>query len=260
MKKKVCRFLMLSGAWLMVFGLLPLSDCCAAEGENLPHLIMTTTLEDDYKTAVDLELDLTPLLKEKDAGKAFSNVLCSCVSVQVKDHYGSGSIYKMLEKEILIVTNRHVLEYWNEDSYVTFFNGRIAKGTVLGVSDHSDVGFLSVSTEAFSYDELLRFRNIRLPDTGQADEGDGIFAVDLTSEQNAPVRKEGKILSSSVFLEEFQEEMLYAKGDAHPGMSGCGIFDEFGNYLGMLTGGNLQGEIAAVPVGTIRKVYEEIRE
>ena len=57
-----------------------------------------------------------------------------------------------------------------------------------------------------------------------------------------------------IYLEDFQREMLYGKGEVLPGMSGSGVFDGYGHYLGMLTGGTLQGEIAAVPAKTI---YDE---
>ena len=52
--------------------------------------------------------------------------------------------------------------------------------------------------------------------------------------------------------------MLYGNGDAIPGMSGCGVFDGHGYYLGMLSGGTLQSEVAAVPAQTIYVQYEEI--
>lgn len=245
--------------WIIAFWFIEGGVCFAAEPNGLPHLIQATTPESDYQAAVSLELAVTPLLQEKDYDRAFANVLSACVRIQAGDHYASGCIYKMLEKEIVIVTNRHVLEYWNEDSYVTFFDGSVLTGSLIGVSDCSDVGFLSTPTEELPYEALLFLRNIRLADRlEEIEQGEGFFAVDIASQWNMPVRKEGEILSPSVFLEEFQEEMIYARGDACPGMSGCGIFDGFGRYWGMLTGGTLDGEIAAVPVKTIRQVYEEI--
>ncbi len=62
-----------------------------------------------------------------------SEVLGSCVRIQAEGHHGSGSIYRLLEDEIIIVTNWHVLQYWNEDSYVTFFNGAGGSGKVMDI-------------------------------------------------------------------------------------------------------------------------------
>ena len=68
---------------------------------------------------------------------------------------------------------------------------------------------------------------------------------------------EGEILATLMYLEDFGMEMLYAKGEAIPGMSGGGVFDRSGNYLGMLTGATLQNELAAVPA---KIIYEEFHK
>ncbi len=257
-KKRRGGLTALSALWATVLWLNLGSFCLAAEENRLPPLIQATTLEGDYRAAVSLELAVTPLQKEEDFDRAFVHVLPSCVRVQAGDHYGSGCIYKMLEEEIVIVTNRHVLAYWGEESYVTFFDGRVLEGKVMGVSEDFDVGFISVSTEELSYEELLSLRNIRLADR-KAKQGEKFFAVDVASQWNMPVKRDGEILSPSVFLEAFQAEMIYAQGRAYPGMSGCGIFDGFGTYLGMLTGGTLEGEIAAVPAKSIQQAYQNER-
>ena len=77
----------------------------------------------------------------------------------------------------------------------------------------------------------------------------------MASDLYHPRMEEGEVIASSALLEGFQKEMLYGKGNAVPGMSGSGVFDHYGNYLGMVTGGNLLGEIAAVPVRDIVAAY-----
>ena len=54
--------------------------------------------------------------------------------------------------------------------------------------------------------------------------------------------------------------MLYGHGYARTGMSGGGIFDGYGNLIGMITGGTLRNEIAGVPLNDIVEAYEEIAE
>ena len=247
----------------------PETSAFGAGEEKQLHLIQATTFEDDYKGMAELGLAYTPYLEEADLQKAFQNVLCSCVRFQVKGHYGSGSIYKMTENEIILVTNRHVLQYWDEDSYVTFFNGRVSEGTALGVSEKADVGFVSIPVGKFTYEELLFFRGVRMEreNAGENKENDRIavpksntefFMADMASEWNEPVMKQGKVIEPVIYLEDFQAEMLYGNGDAIPGMSGCGVFDGHGYYLGKLSGGTLQSEVAAVPAQTIYVQYEEI--
>lgn len=227
-------------------------------------LIQTTTFEEDYKALTRLGLALTPLLLEENPAQAFDNILCSCVRIQANGYYGSGSIFQMLEDEIIIVTNRHVLQYWEEDSYVTFFNGAVSPAVLLGTSKEADVGFISVPAGRFTWEELLAFRNIRIPSKADKEgmrenpvEGEKIFLVNMAENPKRPLKEEGEIISPLVYMEEFQMEMLYGKGNAVPGMSGSGVFDGYGQYLGMLTGGNLTGEIAAVPVKVIEKEYEK---
>lgn len=235
---------------------------------RLPALIQTTTLESDYKALTSLGLAFTSLSPQGDPAQAYENILRSCVRIQVEGHYGSGSIYKMLENEIIIVTNRHVLQYWNEDSYVTFFDGAVTGGVLLGVSKEADLGFISIPVADFSYQELLDYRNVRIAvdlfsdqwniaDTKAISEGSRVFFVDMASDWRTPVKKEGEVTDPLLYLDDFQMEMLYGTGDVVPGMSGCGVFDDFGYYVGMLTGGTLQGEIAAVPVEVIAKEYEK---
>ncbi len=249
----------------------------AAEKEDppLPTLIQATTLEDDYKALSHLGLLLTPRQEREDLRKAFENILCSCVLIQMGEHFGSGSIYRMLDDEIIIATNRHVLAYWNDDSYVTFFNGRVSSGTLLGVSREADVGFISIPVSGFTWEELLSLRGVRVVlgnedrtesmdpltngnTTGAENPGSSFFMVDMVSEWDGPVMREGDVVSTSIYLEDLKAQMLYGNGTAVPGMSGCGVFDGYGDYLGMLTGGTAFGEVAAVPAAVVEGEYQRL--
>lgn len=222
----------------------------------LPPLIQVTTPESDYKALAYLGLMNTPVVEEENAQQVFENVLCSCVRIQVEGHHGSGSIYRMLEDEIIIVTNRHVLQYWNEDSYVTFFNGAVGEGQLLGMAEDADVGFISVPTTDFTWQELMNYRNVR--QNLEFVTSDDFLSIDIATDIWNPEMFQGEVISPSVYLEDFETEMLYGKGYAKPGMSGGGVFDEYGYYLGMMTGGTLQDEIAAVPAETIIQEYRTI--
>ena len=222
----------------------------------LPPLIQVTTPESDYKALAYLGLMNTPVVEEENAQQVFENVLCSCVRIQVEGHHGSGSIYRMLEDEIIIVTNRHVLQYWNEDSYVTFFNGAVGEGQLLGMAEDADVGFISVPTTDFTWQELMNYRNVR--QNLEFVTSDDFLSIDIATDIWNPEMFQGEVISPLVYLEDFETEMLYGKGYAKPGMSGGGVFDEYGYYLGMMTGGTLQDEIAAVPAETIIQEYRTI--
>lgn len=223
--------------------------------QPLPPLIQTTTLEEDYRAAARLGLARTSLLSGEDFSEAFENILCSCVCIQTAGYYGSGSIYRMGEDEIVIVSNRHLLQHWDEDSFVTFINGAAAPGEVIGLSGQADVGFVRVQTRHFSWQELLGFREIRPAGELETQET-GILMVDMAGDPWHPAMIRGEMNADSFYLEDFGMEMLCGTGQALPGMSGSGVFDGYGRYLGMLTAGTLEGRIAAVPAQAIREEYE----
>ena len=178
------------------------------------------------------------------------SVLGSCVRIQTDGHYGSGSIYEMTEDQIIIITNRHVLQYWDEDSYVTFSNGVVCEGEIAKVSDAADVGLLRIQLTELSEDEIKDLQTIKITDV-IPEKGDYFFMIDMASDVWDKQLYEGQILESELYIEEFDMEMLYGEACFEPGMSGCGIFDMQGNYIGMLTGGTQQNEVAAVPAWSI---------
>ena len=45
--------------------------------------------------------------------------------------------------------------------------------------------------------------------------------------------------------------MMWVRAEGKPGMSGGGLFDRQGRLLGILSGENGQGEVAAVPLSLI---------
>lgn len=231
-----------------------------ADEQGMGRLIQTTTFEEDYQALVHLNLTDTPVLTEENIDKAYENVLCSCVRIQGDGHYGSGSIYEMTEEEIIIVSNKHVLQYFNDESYVTFWNGKSERGRVIGVSGEADVGFIGISISGFTYEELLQLRCVRRQTEIYQDikENTRFFMIDAASNSLNPVLYEGSVIDKSRFLEEYEMEMLYGNAAAVPGMSGTGIFDGYGNYIGILSGATENNEIAGVPLPVIEREYMRI--
>ena len=179
------------------------------------------------------------------------SVQTSCVRIQADGHYGSGSLLEVSENELIIVTNRHVLQYWNEDSYVTFFNGASCSGEVLWLSEEADVGYLKGNPQTLSEEEKQDLQAIGIAEESPQ-KGDYFFMIDIASDVWNKKLYEGQILEPKIYIEEFGTDMLYGESCFSPGMSGCGIFDMQGRYIGMLTGGTQQNEIAAVPADAIK--------
>ena len=51
--------------------------------------------------------------------------------------------------------------------------------------------------------------------------------------------------------------MMLARGEALQGMSGGGVFDQRGHFIGILCGGNADGELAVLPLSIIEARYLE---
>lgn len=203
---------------------------------------------------------VTVLLQE-DEEQAFSNVLCSCVRIQGKGYYGSGTIYRITDEQLIIVTNRHVLKHFEQESYVTFFDGKDVKGEVLFLSDDYDLGFLAVEKAAFSEEELTAYGQAvcNMDVYHELKKNDCFFMVDAATDIKNPKKHSGEVMSPYKYLEDYRQEMFYGDAYAIEGMSGCGIFDERGYYLALLSGGTPYNEIAAVPLDVIEKEFLKIR-
>lgn len=238
---------------------------------KLPHLIQTVTEKDIFEGMLELGFLESKVLETPDCDKAYENVKSCVVSINMGNAHGSGVIWDITPTQIIIVTNKHVLEYWNDFvSYVRFPQGYYIAAEFLGTSKEHDVGFLVVDNIKLDYKELESLRYVRkdMDAFDKVQSGDEIFC--LGSESN--INSNGKIIEEygenfykgsigdmQRYIEEFGETMIYGLGYARPGMSGGGTFDAKGNFIGMISGGTSSGETASVPLSIIFEEYEKIR-
>ena len=230
-----------------------------------PHLIQTVTQQEIYEGMLSLGMLQCPVLQRADCEKAFENVKDCVVRVNMGNAYGSGVLWDMTAERVVIVTNRHVLDYWRErDSFLYFQQGYYMDADILGISERYDIGFLSVDNGQFTYDELERLRSAAkdLAVYERLEQGSEMFCVGA-----GPGPEVGEILFHKAKLEEraryladFETEMLYGYGFVRTGMSGGGIFDGYGHLIGMVTGGSLQNEVAGVPLPAMVEAYREITD
>ena len=232
-----------------------------AEEVSLPHLIQTVTEQDIYEGMLALGYLETPTLETEDCGKAYENVKNSIVRIQMGNAYGSGIIWELSPEMVVIATNRHVLDYWKEESgFVHFTQGFDVDATILGTSKIFDVGFVAVDCEQFAYEELQKIRYACVDEAAyeSLEQGTEMFLVDIGSMGNEMQYYVGTVEDSYRYIEDFDAYMLYGHGFAKAGMSGSGIFDGRGFLIGMTTGGTIQNETAGVPLPDIVEAYEEV--
>lgn len=232
-----------------------------AEDGQMPHLIQTVTEQDIYEGMVALGFLETPVLETVDCERAYENVKPCVVRIQMGNAHGSGIVWKLTPETVVVATNRHVLEYWDEaDSYVYFSQGFYVDAQVLGMSSQCDVGFLAVDNGQFTYEELKKLRSARIDEEvyGKLCQGELMFAVDIGSATEEAHFYEATVEDTRKYIEDFDAYMLYGHGFAKTGMSGGGTFDGRGYLIGMTTGGTVQNETAGVPLPDIVAAYEEV--
>lgn len=226
-----------------------------------PHLIQSVNDQDIYEGLVALGLLECETLEEEDLSQAYELVKNCVVRVNMGNAYGSGVIWRMTNESVVIATNEHVLSYWDDTtSFVHFPQGYYLNARVLGISEVYDVGFLAVDTEALSYEELelLRYVSADKEVYENLVSGEDMFSVGQGMAIGAVEHHEGTVEDPWQYIEDFGNNMLYGHGYAREGMSGGGVFDGCGHFIGMLTGGTLRNEIAAVPLPSMEEAWEEV--
>lgn len=177
----------------------------------------------------------------------------SAVTVRTPYLSGQGVVYEKMEKGICILTTGHVLSGLENGASCTvgFADGSTAQASVLYRSDTADVAFLYVEKE----DVPKGVRKVKT-DKKTFDalaEGDVLCAEDLNGTQTEQIQ--GNVVSPWIWLEDFALNMMLAKIPCRNGMSGCGIYDAKGNFVGILCGSSAEGEVAVLPLSVIESEW-----
>ncbi|MBQ9512474.1 MAG: trypsin-like peptidase domain-containing protein, partial [Lachnospiraceae bacterium] len=153
-----------------------------------------------------LDLFKTSVRSSEDAAWAHDEMRHLTVQLHAGSTFGTGCIFRIDKEELIIVSNRHVIENWKtmqlpqgteitqeaiegeilsrapaERSYVIFYDGSAALATLAGVSYDADVGFLRVPLSQIPADRLIFLRSLSLEEDGvRIQPDDKIFAYEST--------------------------------------------------------------------------------
>lgn len=247
-----------------VLSAVPLPVC--ARERQTPHLIQTVTERDIFEGLLALGFLESPVMEAGDCETAYENVKDCVVRIHMENAYGSGVVWEITPEQVVIVTNKHVLEYWQDSvSYIQFPQGYFTEAEILDVSEEYDIGFLIVDNTEFDYPELERLRYVHhdMETYRTLQTGDALFCVGAENTAFAgttPNFYQGSIGDVWRYIDEFEEYMLYGYGYAREGMSGGGTFDAKGNFIGMISGATMNGETASVPLPLILRAYGQIQD
>lgn len=188
------------------------------------------------------------------------NAKKAMVYMQNGDSGGNGSIYKIEEDELIIVTTYHLLQN-AEVIGLRFYDNTYVEGTVLGVNEEHDVGFVTVKKEEIPDATLQKVASIQTEQTTYDSlvQGDPMEYCFLSYDGLFVCQESyyGTIGDMNWYVEDFGDYLIYNYCEVQPGMSGCAAIAEDGSYIGMVIGG-YDNESAALSIRVIDKVYQEL--
>ena len=190
----------------------------------------------------------------------------SLVQVQVEDasnnmckNAGTGVVYHVSDTGIWIATATHVLEEKREaDVIIVTAAGEMVQCHKWSEASDSDLTFLFLEYEAMAQESKPVFVPIKT-DKASYDvmtEDTPITAVGYSDGELVECR--GRLTNAWIYVEDFAQYMILAECEVYPGMSGGGMYDDASNCIGMICGGNEEGELVAVPWHVMQARFEEI--
>lgn len=194
-------------------------------------------------------------MEENIAGIIQENAAPTMVHINCGNAQGSGVIWQMDAEYVTVVTAAHVVE-GAEWVKLLFSDGFLVECKDIIISESADLSFLRMETKLFLTENLSYYR-YAATDKQLFDalaEGDGIVIMGSVGEI-ASNAYEGILLETWIYMEDFQQYMMLGKTYAIPGMSGGGVFDQNGHFIGILCGGNENNEIAVLPLSIIISEY-----
>lgn len=185
--------------------------------------------------------------------------LAATVQIFADGFHGSGIIYEQWEDSVVLVTAGHVIPPECEEIKITFGDGAEAVCLDYQLMEDVDCAFLIVKEEKLPEDWQKKYGIVKKDrerfDAIQSD--DSIFLADYQVENDLGCRF-AMMIENWIYVEDFAGHMMLLSGEAHSGMSGCGVFEENGCFLGILCGGNAEGELAVLPYSIIETRFTKL--
>lgn len=202
------------------------------------------------------------------------------VHIDQGNSQGSGFIIDITDTDVIICTNYHVLNKDSEHT-ITFYNGVVAPGTLIGRGNAIDVAFTKVPIED------LKFRMEYIMDKLMTVHIDQEYVNGITNPSSLSVGhrtmhlnggeekdRTGQLIQAEYPIEDWPgkeypkyyknvEEVCIYSASNYGGCSGSAVFDGYGNLVGMASyhryQANEQGhKNFGMTVDTILSVYEEL--
>ncbi len=174
------------------------------------------------------------------------------VGVFTSSGCGSGGIIEINDSEVIVVTALHVIDDWDENSYIMLPGKVKCFGQKFGCDESFDVGFISILINNESGVSKETVENLSVLRAGGDDlkPDDEIVMYDYFSDSNEVL---GKIISEKDFIYELDRTCVLGSAVLNEGMSGTPFFDKNGCFKGIITAGNDEGIFAGTSANDVFK-------
>lgn len=186
----------------------------------------------------------------------------SIVHISMKDSVGSGVIVKIKETEMIVVSNKHLLQK-DVEATVTLANGETYQAEVLGLSQQYDIGFLIVQVPEINLREVEQVE----PPYAKESLYLGTDVLQYSARKAGVIeRYEGYISGEIQYMDAFHSDILQTNCYSAAGMSGGAVFHTNSEFLGMIAGGDVADDATTreaqvtycIPVDLIWEAYTEV--
>lgn len=185
--------------------------------------------------------------------------LTAAVQILADNFQGSGIIYADWEDKAVLVTAAHVIPAECKEIKVIFKDGQEAVCTDYRLMEDVDCAFLFLQEESLPKDWQEKYGVVKKDrerfDAMSSDEG--VFVADYQADNDLGCRF-AMIIDNWIYVEDFATHMMLLSGEARGGMSGSGVFEEDGCFLGILCGSNESGELAVLPYSIIETNFTKL--
>ena len=204
------------------------------------------------------------------------------VRIDCESRSGSGVIYDAREGCVVLVTAAHVVEgteaatiVWEmsaaEKTSGQTLETETSSATISEIIRVSglDLDFLKVQGASA---EGAILQNVQRSEEMDKETGDGSMESFREEQENTSselvlwgYNASGEVLEVAgavsepwIYVEDFGCHMLIARAETVPGMSGGGVYDSDGNFIGIICGADENGNVAILSANVIASEYDTI--
>lgn len=194
-------------------------------------------------------------------------------STQSSSASGSGVIIGESEEELLIVTNNHVVAEDEQTYYytvnttalvVTFCDGSTAEAYVKGTDVEKDLAVIAIPMEDLSQATKDAIKVAAIGNSDVAKVGNGVIAIGnaLGYGQSCTVGYISALNRDITFSDGTTRTLMQVDAAINPGNSGGGLFDVYGNLIGINESKNVsenaEGIGYAIPISSVEDIITEL--